>query len=164
MPEMDGFETVQSLRRQKMAKNIVIIALSASAFNHHQYKSLEAGCNDFIAKPVQLEALLACLEKHLHLQWLYEPKHSTTVVDKDVQSIEKITVTFTPKQAKKLFDFVKVGDINGICDYMATLEKQEATLKPLTDKVIHLAKNIAMRAIRDIAKKQMNDSIEHDKK
>ena len=47
---------------------------------------------------------------------------------------------------------------------MATLEKQEATLKPLTDKVIHLAKNIAMRAIRDIAKKQMNDSIEHDKK
>ena len=51
---------------------MVIIASSASVFEVNQQKSITAGANDFLPKPVQFEQLLALLEKHLHLEWVYE--------------------------------------------------------------------------------------------
>lgn len=76
MPGMDGFEAARKLRQLPSLKNIVIIATSASAFDYDQEKSLAAGCNGFISKPVQIEQLLEQLRRYLGLEWVYQTNPS----------------------------------------------------------------------------------------
>ena len=51
MPELDGLQTTRELRALPDNKNLVIIALTANAFDDDREKCLAAGMNDFIAKP-----------------------------------------------------------------------------------------------------------------
>ncbi|MCI0396128.1 MAG: ATP-binding protein [Chloroflexi bacterium] len=73
MPGMDGFETAQAIRQNPALRNIVIIAVSASVFEQEKEKSRQAGCDDFLPKPIRDEELLAVLQSHLNLEWIYRP-------------------------------------------------------------------------------------------
>ena len=64
MPEMDGLEATRVIRAMDRpdAKKIPIIALTANAFDEDVQRSLQAGLNAHISKPVQPEALFKTLE------------------------------------------------------------------------------------------------------
>lgn len=66
MPEMDGYETTQAIRRQERFKNLPIIALTAKAMKHDRQKCLEAGANDYLSKPVDVEKLLSLMRVWLN--------------------------------------------------------------------------------------------------
>ncbi len=72
MPVMNGFEMTQSLRESEEFKDALIITSSASVFSFDRQKSREAGCNDFLPKPVQASELLEQLQNYLRLEWIYE--------------------------------------------------------------------------------------------
>lgn len=61
MPRMGGLEATRIIR--SYSKEIPIIALTAYAFETDKEQALEAGCNDFITKPVSVEALEKALGK-----------------------------------------------------------------------------------------------------
>jgi CheY-like chemotaxis protein len=63
MPIMDGYETTRRIRETD--KNIPIIALTAHALEEERRLCLEAGCNDFLRKPVSREQLSAILAQYL---------------------------------------------------------------------------------------------------
>lgn len=67
MPEMDGEEACQTIRSMERpdARTIPIIALTANAFDEDVQKSLQAGMNAHLSKPVQPETLFETLEKML---------------------------------------------------------------------------------------------------
>ena len=68
MPEMDGYEASQQIRAGKAGKrnqNIAIIAMTASAMKGDREKCLEAGMNDYLAKPIKAAALAEILKKWL---------------------------------------------------------------------------------------------------
>jgi CheY-like chemotaxis protein len=63
MPEMDGLEATRILREGLGLKDIPVIALTANAMPQDQQRCLDAGMNDFLAKPIvlsELDAKLAC--------------------------------------------------------------------------------------------------------
>jgi signal transduction histidine kinase/DNA-binding response OmpR family regulator/CHASE3 domain sensor protein len=59
MPEMDGLTAMREIRRRPEWRNLPIIALTAKAMKDDQEKSLAAGANDYIAKPLDVEKLLS---------------------------------------------------------------------------------------------------------
>lgn len=61
MPKMDGYEAMQKIRAQKRLENLPIIALTAKAMKNDREKCIEAGANDYISKPVDVDKLLSML-------------------------------------------------------------------------------------------------------
>jgi len=67
MPEMDGFQTTRVIRSAEMETDfhIPIIALTAKVFKGEKEKCLEAGMDDYLAKPVSADSLKKMVEKYL---------------------------------------------------------------------------------------------------
>ena len=71
MPEMDGVEATQAIRKLPGRQaRVPILALTANAFAEDRERCLSAGMNDFVAKPVDPEALFEML-----LKWLKYSHH-----------------------------------------------------------------------------------------
>jgi CheY-like chemotaxis protein len=66
MPDMDGYDTMRSIRKVAKFRSLPIIALTAKAMKGDREKCIEAGASDYISKPVDPEQLLALLRV-----WLY---------------------------------------------------------------------------------------------
>jgi CheY-like chemotaxis protein/signal transduction histidine kinase/CHASE3 domain sensor protein len=61
MPEMDGYEATREIRKDPRFRRLPIIAVTAKAMGDDQEKCREAGANDYLAKPVDLQKLLSLL-------------------------------------------------------------------------------------------------------
>jgi CheY-like chemotaxis protein len=69
MPEMDGLTAIRRIRAQEKYRNLPIIVLTAKAMKEDRIKAIEAGANDYLAKPVDNEKLLSLMRV-----WLYNSK------------------------------------------------------------------------------------------
>jgi CheY-like chemotaxis protein len=68
MPEMDGFEATQQIREKEKKTQVtpvVIIALTANAMSQDRELCLAAGMDDYLSKPLSLQALQAAIARHL---------------------------------------------------------------------------------------------------
>jgi len=67
MPEMDGYETIGAIRKQQRFQKLPIIALTAKAMKGDRNKCIQAGANDYLAKPIDIDKLLSLLRV-----WLFQ--------------------------------------------------------------------------------------------
>jgi CheY-like chemotaxis protein len=66
MPEMDGLEATRTIRKEEtILRKPHIIAMTAAATQLDRDKCLEAGMDDFVAKPVRLEDIAQALQRHV---------------------------------------------------------------------------------------------------
>ncbi len=61
MPEMDGYETMQKIRREHKNSTLPIIAVTAKAMKGDRQKCIEAGASDYITKPLKIDQLLSLM-------------------------------------------------------------------------------------------------------
>ncbi|HWA98934.1 MAG TPA: response regulator, partial [Pirellulales bacterium] len=61
MPEMDGYQTIAEIRKDRQFRNLPILAITAKAMKGDREKCLEAGASDYIAKPVNSDQLLSLM-------------------------------------------------------------------------------------------------------
>ena len=64
MPKMNGFEATRQIRQ--FNKDVIIIAQTAYAFTGDSEKAIEAGCNDYISKPINMTLLYELIKKHFN--------------------------------------------------------------------------------------------------
>jgi PAS domain S-box-containing protein len=62
MPELNGYKATQQIR--EFNKDVIIIAQTAFALSGDKEKSLDAGCNDYITKPINQDQLIALIKKY----------------------------------------------------------------------------------------------------
>ena len=72
LPVMDGWEATRALKASDATRHIPVIALTAHAMSTDRDKAIEAGCNDYDTKPIELTRLLAKMEALI-------PRESATV-------------------------------------------------------------------------------------
>lgn len=131
MPELDGNETTEKLRKFEAQENIthtLVVGLTAGALKQEREKSLESGMDAFLTKPIETDKLKALLDK-------YMKKDMKT--KEDIDKIET-TTTLEPEYSKKSLP-KKMAGINFEAGINRLLGDEELFLKLLNDFSNHYA-------------------------
>ncbi len=153
MPVIDGYEATRQIKRIPELQKTIIVAVSASAFKSHQQESQEAGCDDFIAKPIHTEELLKCLQRHFKFKVI--ESESKTTKDTLQESEDVWLQEPSVEQATTLFNLTLRGDLDGILEYVNKLEQNEPQLRPFINQIKGLAKELKIKRIRQIVQQYM---------
>ncbi len=73
MPEIDGFEATRRIRQGSTGRDVPIIALTANAMEGDREACLEAGMDDYIAKPISKREVQRVLERWLVVEHAHGP-------------------------------------------------------------------------------------------
>lgn len=146
MPVMDGLEATRQIRQIPSLQETVIIAISAGAFGPDRQKSLEAGCNEFLTKPVRFAALLHYLQAHLGLVWIHDAGPAPQ------ESKGSSLIGPPPEQAAQILALASRGDVKGIKEQASRLEQLDPKFEPFAKEVQNLAKQFRVEQIEQLLK------------
>lgn len=65
LPVMDGWEATRRVKGDDITRNVPVIGLTAHAMSGDREKAIEAGCDDYDTKPVELDRLVGKIERLL---------------------------------------------------------------------------------------------------
>jgi CheY-like chemotaxis protein len=76
MTGLDGIEATRRLNRDPVTSSIPIVAVTASALGNSRQRSRDAGCVDYLVKPVRAQQLFGMLQTHLGARFVSETPSS----------------------------------------------------------------------------------------
>ena len=117
MPEMDGIEVTVAIRQmeESSGRHMPIIALTANAIVEAKSKFLEAGMDDFLSKPIDVEDMCAKIKKWLPQQYII-PNEESGISAKDMQN------SYTTRDASKNLPKLNNIDVEGAIRYLGSKE------------------------------------------
>jgi CheY-like chemotaxis protein len=136
MPQMDGFETSRLIRRNALCQAPIIV-ISANAFADDRERSIAAYCNDYLAKPVHIPALLERIQQQLELQWL----HRAAEPEAPQPQVEALP---SASELAELRELAALGYMRGIQDKLDAIERQTPACAPFTKRLRALAKGFRL--------------------
>ncbi|MGL4376313.1 MAG: ATP-binding protein, partial [Microcoleaceae cyanobacterium] len=149
MPVLDGWQMLAKLRQIEALKNLPVIVSSASVFEIDRQKSLAAGANDFLSKPVQTQELYTMLSKYLQIEWIYSESKSKSQMF-SLHSEEATEMIMPPaSELIILLDYVKKGSIKGIKTELENLAKKDKKYQAFVNEMSQLAKGFNIQKIRN---------------
>ena len=148
MPIMNGREATRRIRQLADFQSAPIIAVSASAFDSDQEKSLAEGANAFLAKPINLDALLKEIGSLLQLSWVHEFPGDESMPGEALSPA--LFVPPPPEEMETLHQLAMNGNMRDIrrrADYLSNLDRRYI---PFAEKLRRLAEEFQSQAILDI--------------
>ncbi len=143
MTGINGIETALRLREQNLTMPIVV--LSANAYPGDRMAALNAGCNDFLAKPIKVPELIHKLKLYLALDWLYQDDQQA-VIPQTALPIE----TPPPGLLQECVDCVRIGDLLGLKKMLAQLATDQPQYVTYCDKLTQLANQFRVGEIKNL--------------
>ena len=145
MPVMDGFEMSRCLRKSPEFKDIILIASSASVFNFDRQNSQEAGCNEFLSKPIQVEELLEILRIYLQIEWIYdrpaEVNKQRTGFTNELNGQNGELVIPPSTELVEMFNAARIGDIEVVEQEANKLKEIDGNYIPFANKILQFTQN-----------------------
>jgi signal transduction histidine kinase/CheY-like chemotaxis protein len=78
MPILDGYEATRRIKATLQGQATVVVALTASTFEHEETMVLSVGCDDFVRKPVRESVIFEKIAQHLGVRFVYEEHQPAT--------------------------------------------------------------------------------------
>jgi PAS domain S-box-containing protein len=147
MPEMDGFETARAIRADPKIPRPWIIAITASAMAGDREKCLNAGMDDYLAKPLQREALVQVIERAKAV--LLPPPRATGTAARNTGSKRQKTGPLPPPSNSTIIDPKVIGRLRalglptGASGSDLVTEQIDAFLREVPDKLARISKALA---------------------
>ena len=142
MPGMDGLELTRRLRQTPGLTDVPIIVVTASPSGRDQERSLAAGVNAFLAKPVDFGRLLAQIGALLNLQWTYavrEPSPRSALPD--------VLAAVPPAELDELHRLARIGNMRDIIAWADRVSLIDPQYEPFSAHLRGLAKGYQSKAI-----------------
>jgi signal transduction histidine kinase/FixJ family two-component response regulator len=136
MPVMNGYETIDNIRKNNDLNKLPVFAITANVFDEDKDKVMKAGFNEFLGKPIDEAKLLGLIKKYLDLDYTYYED-----ADEIAESIDgagdicKISEIANDAR-NRLVKFIEEADYDGI---LKELDQIRTNNKKLADKLTVMA-------------------------
>jgi signal transduction histidine kinase/CheY-like chemotaxis protein len=157
MPVMDGITLVRSLRQEPLSLDVPVLISSASVLDSDRHKTLEAGANAFLAKPVRFEELLEALEQFLDVDWIYQEtvspnaaKPPTPILDPKSLATALANAIVPPSQPElqALYHWARTGMVYNLLEDLNRLETLGDRYQPFVDHLRTSAERFEIKAMQ----------------
>ncbi|MEG3876649.1 ATP-binding protein [Microcoleus sp. herbarium7] len=135
MAVMDGLEMTRRLRQLPDFASTPIVASPATLSQVDIQESLDAGCNSFFPKPIEFTGLLAELQRHLGLQWIYE-ETEPDVIQITASTAGEAKIVMPPAEELAALYLAAEGG------FMSDIQQEADRLKQLAPEYIAFANRV----------------------
>ena len=145
MPDLDGLEATRRLRQDAATATIPVIAVTASAFGDIRQTARDAGCVDYLSKPVRAQSLFAMLQTHLGVRFTSEDGQAGQGTDGPAAS-ERVAGV-----GMRLRNAIALGDIGDIQDLARELIEAGGADRVMGERINRLATNFDFTGLSHVA-------------
>ncbi|MGY6274344.1 hybrid sensor histidine kinase/response regulator [Methylomonas sp. MgM2] len=139
MTGINGIETAMRLRESGF--DAPVLVLSANAYTEDQNAALSAGCDDFLAKPINVTELMQKLKLYLALNWQHRDLVSAEAAEQQPDR--------PPQELlRQCIDHVRIGDLLGLKKELTRLSAAQPQYNAYFAKLAHLAEQFRIGEIR----------------
>lgn len=127
MPIMDGLETTKRIRQLAAGQTVKIVAVTASVFKEQQQEMLDAGMDDIVRKPYQLQEIHECLARQLGLTYIYQNDQAAEAVQ-PLALTQAMLTDLPPALREQLKEALEHLDSERIAKIIAQIGETDAAL------------------------------------
>jgi signal transduction histidine kinase/DNA-binding response OmpR family regulator len=140
MQGVDGLDITRHVRKSHTNKNIKVVMISASVFEHHQEMYRKEGIDGFIGKPFVREEVLALLQQLLNVKYDYVSKsHSKDI---QLQELGINSVVLSKDITEQLKSNIQSGQITKVNGLLDKLEADKLIVSALAQHLRNLIENL----------------------
>jgi len=147
MPVMDGLAVARALRHDPATRGLPIVAVSASASDYTREEALQAGCNDFLPKPIRAPELLERLGRLLGLTWITGAAREPATGNTGKTSGDS-HLPIDSGAAEEIYDLAMKGEIKALLARVEVAMHDDPQGAPVYEELRRLARNFDMKAVR----------------
>ena len=140
MPGVDGLEWIRRLRASERHCHLPIIAMSASSLRADIEKSLTAGADAFLPKPLDFDSLLAQIAPLLKLRWIYETRPGPEPFDVERWLVGDRLPTPGTDEMSELHCLARMGDMLAVRRWADAAAAADARHAPFSEALKAMAK------------------------
>lgn len=157
MPVMDGFEFLREIRAHPQLREAIVLVSSASVFEIDRQKSLDAGGNDFLPKPVQADLLLGLLQKYLKLEWVYDDTVNGDKKSKKRQEAMPNEMQIPAIEILQLLnEQAQAGDLDAVIEMAEQVQTANPEYAIFADKIIVFAAGFQIKELRGFIEEHLS--------
>ena len=145
MHDLVGFAAPRRLARDPETASIPVIAVTASALGDSRKTAREAGCVDYLSKPIRVQQLFATLHTHLGVQLVSGSDAA------DPPSLRSLDVQHRASVAERLRNAIALGDVSDIHELATHLMQGDNAEAAVGERISRLAINFDFVGLGELA-------------
>ncbi len=134
--------------RQRANQKISLIAVAA--LDPTVERNDNANCDGFLPKPLEINQLMALLEKHLVLNWIYESEENPQNTTSTVSAGQEPIVLPDDDVLDKIDRLCKTGDVDGVIALAEEIAKNDKNFSEFSREIVTFAKEFQLLKIREL--------------